>query len=495
MNFPAALIKSQQFKLILQNLNNVENNNNFYDSSIKFHQELAKKLYEKNESIENLYSNIENWLKSLKYEKLIKICSINNKWFLEILHQMIILDKKTTNVKFIFQSNFNNNSNNRYNSYYNKDQNNKEINNFPNYNNYFSMRTSSLIQISKNLSKHNEISNEFINEIRYLSIKSKELQNENNNILTFSYDLLNNIDKLLDYFKEISNEKCFSEIIEINKILIENEKYFYNFNLPKWFQSKNFFTLSELICSYFEQIILINYQYEKNYNNNEIIFPYDSDFNNFIDNNQKIYESMNKINIFKQIDFKKIENEIKSNEKINEEINKRSKIDEFIIKNYTNSYLNSKIKTIEEQINDIYLFLYKIFEYGDKKFITNFLSFITDNIIFTVNDFVLKKVYEQIKEQFNIKNNNDLEKNKDENKKKKRKKKNKKKKNNNNNENSNEIKDENNNNIIENNENSNEINSILDSKNENKFNENDSSKNKEEKNNLIEKKEDINNIH
>ena len=61
------------------------------------------------------------------------------------------------------------------------------------------------------------------------------------------------------------------------------------------------------------------------------------------------------------------------------------------------------------------------------------LSFINDNIIFTVNDFVLKKVYEQIKEQYNIKNNNDLENNKDENKKKKRKKKNKKKKNNNNN--------------------------------------------------------------
>jgi hypothetical protein len=488
MNFPATLIKSQQFKLILQNLNNVENNNNFYDPSIKFHQELAKKLYEKNESIENLYSNIENWLKSLKYEKLIKICSINNKWFLDILHQMIILDKKTTNVKFIFQSNFNNNSNNRYNSYYNKDQNNKEINNFPNYNNYFSMRTSSLIQISKNLSKHNEISNEFINEIRYLSIKSKELQNENNNILTFSYDLLNNIDKLLDYFKEISNEKCFSEIIEINKILIENEKYFYNFNLPKWFQSKNFFTLSELICSYFEQIILINYQYEKNYNNNEIIFPYDSDFNNFIDNNQKIYESMNKINIFKQIDFKKIENEIKSNEKINEEINKRSKIDEFIIKNYTNSYLNNKIKTIEEQINDIYLFLYKIFEYGDKKFIIS-LIFITDDKIFTVNDFVFKKVFEQINEQFNIKINNDLIQEKIENKKKKRKKKKKKKKNNNENSNEieneikNEIKDENNNNIIKNNENSNEINSIL--KNEKE----------ENKNNLIEKKEDINNIH
>ena len=161
MNFPPSLINSQQFKLILQNLNNVENNNNFYDPSIKFHQELAKKLYEKNESIENLYSNIENWLKSLKYEKLIKICSINNKWFLEILHQMIILDKKNTNVKFIFQSNFN--SNNRYNS-------NKEINNFPNYNNYFGMRTSSIIQINKNSSKHNEISNEFINEIRYLSI-------------------------------------------------------------------------------------------------------------------------------------------------------------------------------------------------------------------------------------------------------------------------------------------------------------------------------------
>ena len=269
---------------------------------------------------------------------------------------------------------------------------------------------------------------------------------------------------------------------------------------------KNFFTLSELICSYFEQIILINYQYEKNYNNNEIIFPYDSDFNNFIDNNQKIYEflfnSINRINIFKQIDFKKIENEIKSNEKINEEINKRSKIDEFIIKNYTSEFPNSKIKTIEEQINDIYLFLYKIFEYGDKKFIIS-LIFITDDKIFTVNDFVFKKVFEQINEQFNIKINNDLIQEKIENKKKKRKKKKKKKKNNNENSNEieneikNEINDENNNNIIENNENSNEINSILDSKNEKKFYENESSKNiiKEEKNNLIEKKEDINNIH
>ena len=480
MNFPPSLINSEEFKLMLLNLNNIENN--FYDSSIKFHQELAKKLYEKNINSENLYSNIENYLKSLKYEKLIKICSINNKWFLEILHQMIILDKKNTNVKFIFQSNFNVNSNNRYNS-------NKEINNFPNYNNYFGMRTSSIIQINKNSSKHNEISNEFINEIRYLSIKSKELENENNNILTFSYDLLNNVDKLLDYFKEISNEKCFSEIIEINKILIENDKYFYNFNLPKWFQSKNFFTLSELICCYFEQIILINYQYFKD-NKTEIIFPYDSDFNDFIENNKKIYEFINKIKIFKQIDFKKIENEIKSSKKINEEINKHSKIDEFIIKNYTKDYPNNKIKTIEEKINDVYLFLYKIFEYGDKKFIINLLSFITDNIIFTVNDFVLKKVYEQINEQYNIKNNNDSENNKDENKKKKRKKKNKKKKNNNNNnENSNEIKDEikeeNNNNIIKNNENSNEINSILSSKNEKE----------ENKNNLIEKKEDINNIH
>ena len=105
MNFPPSLIKSEEFKLMLQNLNNIENN--YYDPSIKFHQELAKKLYEKNINSENLYSNIENYLKSLKYEKLIKICSINNKWFLEILHQMIILDKKNTNVKFIFQSNFN----------------------------------------------------------------------------------------------------------------------------------------------------------------------------------------------------------------------------------------------------------------------------------------------------------------------------------------------------------------------------------------------------
>ena len=429
MNFPPALEKSKEFQSMILNLNNIQNNNYFYDPSIKFHQELAKKLYKKHVDSVNLYSQIENWLKSLKFNKLIKICSINNKWFLDILHQMIILDKKNTNLKFIFQknSNFNIYSNKRFNSYLKEKNLTLDLKNLPIYNNYFSIRYSSVIQLSKNLNKHYEISNEFINELRYLSIKSNELQNQNNNILTLSHYLLNNVDKLLEYFKEISNEKCFSEIIEISQINIDENNFFYNFNLPNWFLEKNNFTLSELICCYFEQIILLNFQHKiLDENKKEIIFPYDSDFNDFIENNKNIYEfldnSVDKIKIFKTINFKVIEDEIKSN-KIKEEIKKRSEIDKFIILKETNEYPNSNIINFENQINiqinDIYLHLFKIYEHSIKKFI-DFLYFIIDDNIFTVIDFVYKKVLEQIKEQYNIKKYNDFMKEMQKKKKKKK---------------------------------------------------------------------------
>ena len=165
---------------------------------------------------------------------------------------------------------------------------------------------------------------------------------------------------------------------------------------------KNNFTLSELICCYFEQIILLNYQHKFLYKK-EIIFPYDSDFNDFIDSYNNIYEFLNnsvdRIKIFKAIDFKAIENEINSN-KIKEEIKKRFEIDKYIILKETNEYPNSNIINFENQINklinDIYLHLFKIYENNIKKFIDS-LNFITDDNIFTIIDFVYKKGFRKNK--------------------------------------------------------------------------------------------------
>ena len=73
------------------------------------------------------------------------------------------------------------------------------------------------------------------------------------------------IEKLINILINISKNEIFKYPLKIESLLAENgNKYYYNICNSKWLNSP--FTLPELLCSYFEQNVLINYEYFLLYN-------------------------------------------------------------------------------------------------------------------------------------------------------------------------------------------------------------------------------------
>jgi hypothetical protein len=68
-----------------------------------------------------------------------------------------------------------------------------------------------------------------------------------------------NIENLIDIMLNISKNEIFKYPIKIESQITENgNRYCYNIANSKWMKTP--FTLAELLCSYFEQNILVNYE-------------------------------------------------------------------------------------------------------------------------------------------------------------------------------------------------------------------------------------------
>ena len=110
MNFPPNLLNSPKFKKIIYNMENTSHNNNSNNNNeIEFHQNLAKKLLKYNNSSKNLQLSVFSYLRSKSTMELIKICSLNSKWFIDIVHQLILFSKLDSQLlKFLYDNNKNN---------------------------------------------------------------------------------------------------------------------------------------------------------------------------------------------------------------------------------------------------------------------------------------------------------------------------------------------------------------------------------------------------
>lgn len=97
---------------------------------------------------------------------------------------------------------------------------------------------------------------------------------------------------------------CFKFPIEIEPQESKSGKItnFYNFKLPNWL--KETFSLPELLCAFFEQSLLINYQYYLLYGK-EISILYYNKFDELLNNTTKLVEfiekSKEKVEIFQNI--------------------------------------------------------------------------------------------------------------------------------------------------------------------------------------------------
>ena len=212
---------------------------------------------------------IIKWLGKLSIEQRIKICTIQNKWLVNLILQLHLITTTYDNISFkpIYQmkelfeanKNFSHIENNGYNnSNLNQNGNNNEtslIHDLSLYENFFSIQFPPSSKRFDNFNKNEEIKRksekEFNDLIRIISLNKEEQLDT----ITLSEEILNDIDKLKNILNFFSNEKCFQDWLL--PIQINNT---YNFVFPSWMHNNNL-TLFEIISGYFEQQILLHYEY------------------------------------------------------------------------------------------------------------------------------------------------------------------------------------------------------------------------------------------
>ena len=255
MNFPPVLFYNQNFSTLFTN---TYSNHNSY--SLIPYQNLCKKLLKFENNSQDFQSKVINWIKSLEMKELIKYFSFKNQWFVDILHEMILINdsNKELQYQFIPSSNSeigNKELNTKFITYikflYSQEE-------YPKFSDYFKFYEGGFISLSrkKKLDEKEKAKKKFIESIRYVTLSSylKNMKNnynhnyngsnnnndnekkdgvffcEYNNVVTLSYEYLSNIDKLIQTFSQISNNSCFKNPIEIKSAFCKSgKKNYYNF--------------------------------------------------------------------------------------------------------------------------------------------------------------------------------------------------------------------------------------------------------------------------
>ena len=270
--------------------------------------------------------------------------------------------------------------------------------------------------------------------------------------------------------QNISNNELFKNPIEIETQYCEyGRKYYYNPRMPNWLNPE--FSLAELLCSYFEQSILINYQYYLLYQQ-EINFLYYDKLEDLFDNFCKLLDfigSQNgekRIAIIQSVKNDEIKKIIYENYNIRKIILDKREKDEKIL-NYFGKFLEHKNHTIKDKVNSMMIALENSFIKGDLNFMKD-ITFIRNNNLFQEEDFIIKIVFDKINNYWKNKTAEDFLQELSTNYEKKNinKKKNKKKKKKINNNNKNEEKENKDNikihnNLEKNNENINKKNNLI----------------------------------
>ena len=437
------------------------------------------------------------WFSNLSFIDKVKVSSIHNKWVFQTLHQLYIEQKKKNNLKFIpriteniipFMQNLKG-----------RDIFSENPSHFLNYFAFCSEKYELISGYNENIEK------EFLNEIIFFypdltkTAKIKMNEKDNNDdliylnkyyypILTLSESILNNQDKFIYYFKnlsynnyfamppvminantqkEMNNDKIqennniinsFNYLNPLNNIIknnnnnnsinennVNNNTNNNSFNnkiqniidLPFWAKqpakSKTCFSVNELFLAFFEQNISVYY----------ILFLYDKQFYNSL-MNDKINKNIEEfISLKKELkDFLCLNKEnfydILNIDLITKEIYYNSSIEKFVdAKKYQNNIiLKTKFwkdnRSLDEE-NNLIKDYFNEYNNDDKSIIRliNDISMFNIEQIYSYEDFFLNKILFNLNKKYEYNKEKDLIldfTNNNQNEPKKKKKRNKKKK-------------------------------------------------------------------
>ena len=356
---------------------------------------------------------IMKWFGKLTIEERIKICTIQNKWLVNLILQLHLITTTYDNVSFkpiyqmgnLFKDNkhFAHIDNNSYNNKSNLEQNNNNNNNDTNlindlsfYENFFSIQYPEFAQSSSNFNnsgkKKMELEKEFNDLIRIISL-SKE---EELDTITLAKDILIDLDKFKNIFNFFSNEKYFQDWLL--PIQINNT---YNFVFPSWMHNINL-TIFEIIAGYFEQQILLHYEYfyyskkiyEYSYSDKIVgLYNENKNLSIFVKENYSTFDNPDteKKEFISRMEIREIVQFVKNNKNIKPKIDYIYNLYEIsfpttiVVDNKFNNLLNSNLDSV---INDD---LYKeMINFGVDKVIEHitFFSFLDimnfRNIVFSI---------------------------------------------------------------------------------------------------------------
>ena len=484
-------------------------------SSFSNYQKICKDYYKLHTKFQKKYTNtpkdklrneVKHWFFNQSLENRIKLCTVENEFFCQIIYQMFLHTKADNTVKFypknelidIYELNkkINLNNSDGKNHFDIEKYFQCKSEHYSSYVNKYNLYEGSIYYIEgeENDRKYNSSINEFINEIIFYSVHHRPYPD----CFCLSPCFLMKEERFDTSFNFLGNIEYFNKLIEP---LCCSDKNIYGYKLPSWISSQFSYSITQYIFAFIEQAIMVKfllnnysiynnkkYNYGKNNKNNACIFSLINDeiLNSIFIDRKTVINYLN-INYNSISSKKELVNDANINNifykilKNNDIMHKITYFKNFSReKNYngfsgsmliqpllginTNNIVNTlydNIRTFmannpEEQnnylINKIKSNLDDIIENNDNIIIVDNLLFQNFKGLWDINYFINVELIEIIINLFNEKNYNDLLKEETPSKKKSRKKKKKKNQNNNN-----EIKDndKSENNKIENNNQSN----------------------------------------
>ena len=232
---------------------------------------LAKPTQKKKDN--NIKNTIINWLFKLDYEERIKTFSLVNS---DICRTIIkIYDKHSSSSRFKFRINL------------------KDKKPTMSYND----NSEDIVTSSDNYKLNQKL---FLKEIRFYKI------HESNDALTVSHKLLSNKELFLFFFDELSKKKFLNELCPV---LFDSKQGVYTCSSPKWIEEKEYYTISQIIIGYLENILNIKYMLSKKKQNdmNDSLNSFFQKRNLILD---LIKNSTYNENLYDIIDLKKIVSDV-----------------------------------------------------------------------------------------------------------------------------------------------------------------------------------------
>ena len=297
-------------------------------------------------------TDILNWFNALPEEEKLSILSIKNKWIVNIFTQLFFIyykmgnysykplsdmcfffedqknylsrEQKDNSFKFLYKilESKNIKFNQSLKLELSKNNNNEENENLYDdlnlYSNFF--ESNEIIDSNYLKSEKREYETTFIENIRVICSEK-----DNFDTITFKKEFIMNIEAIKKFMEYFSGENFFRDwIIPVNTNNI------YNFVLPYWMHDNKELSLCQLIIGYFEQKILVNYEYyfytKKNYE-----FSYNKQILELYKENQELVKFVQ--NHFSYNKSNKNKEEILTLEKITKVVDDLRGNDNFIKKN------------------------------------------------------------------------------------------------------------------------------------------------------------------